>query len=655
MCGVHAGRDPRAGRKVGQLSRDRPTASATSAREATPSLANTLVRWPSTVFCERKSWSAISRFVAPPATRSAISRSRPLSAAEPLAAAEAPLARADAQAEAAELARGLVAVAVRLAHRELPLGEREQLDRPILVAALGQRDPGEHPAARRRHGRGDRLGPLGGLQRERDGAGRIAAVEGDQRAGVEHPRLGQRQAEPGHRRLGALRPVGRRDRIAAGELGAREHAVEPAAPPGLDLRERGQPGRPQLLDAALGLPELEPDHPHVRVRRVGEHALVERGQRGDGLLGCRTRAVDVAELRRRPRLGDEREADRLRVRRQPAGLDRRLGGRERLAEAAEALERLREPDHHLHDELTLPGGSGERDAAPEVARRIGVALAEVLGEPQVVGRGRGGRRAARRAGRRARRRLSRGPRRRAPAGRARTRRSRAAPRRPRRGRRRRCAPPWRPTTASPRSRCRRARRRPARPAARPPRSAARRARGAGVRGQRRGARARSRTPRTPRRGAPAARSPPRGSSRARPGARRAPPPGGRSRPARRRGRRACPAAVPGPRPAAAAGPLPASARRRPARAPTPTGLPPPGPRRPPRRPPARSARRDAPARPARPAAARARRRPARALRAARPRSPPRRRRAARSGGGTRSAAAPPSGAARRARRARRAR
>ena len=47
------------------VARERPTASATSARDDTPSFANTLVRWPSTVFWERNSSSAISRLVAP--------------------------------------------------------------------------------------------------------------------------------------------------------------------------------------------------------------------------------------------------------------------------------------------------------------------------------------------------------------------------------------------------------------------------------------------------------------------------------------------------------------------------------------------------------------------------------------------------------------
>src|SRR5207249_4245072 len=58
--------------------RSRPTASATAAREETPSFANTRLMWLSTVFSERNSSPAISRFVRPSATRSATSRSRPL-------------------------------------------------------------------------------------------------------------------------------------------------------------------------------------------------------------------------------------------------------------------------------------------------------------------------------------------------------------------------------------------------------------------------------------------------------------------------------------------------------------------------------------------------------------------------------------------------
>ena len=68
----------------GQTSaRSRPTASATSARLRTPSLPNSPLMWLSTVFSERNSSAAISLFVRPSATRSATSRSRPLSPPRP--------------------------------------------------------------------------------------------------------------------------------------------------------------------------------------------------------------------------------------------------------------------------------------------------------------------------------------------------------------------------------------------------------------------------------------------------------------------------------------------------------------------------------------------------------------------------------------------
>ena len=92
---------------------------------------------------------------------------------------------------------------------------------------------------------------------------------------MEDPRLGERQLEAANRLLGACQPFRGRGAVAALQLGAREDAVEPAAPPGLDQREVGEAGRPQLLDTAVGLADLEPDHADVGVRRAREHAFVE--------------------------------------------------------------------------------------------------------------------------------------------------------------------------------------------------------------------------------------------------------------------------------------------------------------------------------------------------------------------------------------------
>ena len=69
-----------------------------------------------------------------------------------------------------------------------------------------------------------------------------------------------------------------------------------------------------------------------------------------------------------------------------AGLDRGLGGVERLGEPPADLQRVREADHHRDHELALAGRARDRDAAAQVADRVVVALAEELGEAEVVGR-----------------------------------------------------------------------------------------------------------------------------------------------------------------------------------------------------------------------------------------------------------------------------
>ena len=143
--------------------RERPTASATSARDATPSLAKTLARWPSTVFSARNSRLAISRFVRPSATCSAISRSRRLRCESRAAPVLAPRARAHPVAQPAQRPGRLVAVALRAAGRELILGTGEEAVRGLAVARLRRRDARERPAARRRHGRRDRVRAPGGL------------------------------------------------------------------------------------------------------------------------------------------------------------------------------------------------------------------------------------------------------------------------------------------------------------------------------------------------------------------------------------------------------------------------------------------------------------------------------------------------------------
>ena len=81
------------------------------------------VRWPSTVFSERNSSAPISRFVRPSATQLGDLALAAGERVEALAAAAA-LAGGDALAEAAQLARGLVAVAGGAERGQLGLGAR---------------------------------------------------------------------------------------------------------------------------------------------------------------------------------------------------------------------------------------------------------------------------------------------------------------------------------------------------------------------------------------------------------------------------------------------------------------------------------------------------------------------------------------------------
>ena len=144
----------------------------------------------------------------------------------------------------------------------------------------------------------------------------------------------------------------------------------------------------------------------ARVRTL----LVERGQQRRGLLGRRARMIDVAKLRCRPRLRHEREAQGLRIGTQPGGLDGRLGGVERLAQLNRDA-RAPAPARPSSRRRTArgPAPRANADPAAEVTGRIGVALAEVLGEAEVVRAGRAAERAVRPAVRRVRRRSRCGP------------------------------------------------------------------------------------------------------------------------------------------------------------------------------------------------------------------------------------------------------
>ena len=92
---------------------------------------------------------------------------------------------------------------------------------------------------------------------------------------MEHPRVGERQLQASHRLFAAREPLRGGRAVAALELRAREDGVEPAAPSGLDQGEVRQAGGAELLDAAVGLADLEPHDADVGVRGLREHALVQ--------------------------------------------------------------------------------------------------------------------------------------------------------------------------------------------------------------------------------------------------------------------------------------------------------------------------------------------------------------------------------------------
>ena len=73
-------------------------------------------------------------------------------------------------------------------------------------------------------------------------------------------------------------------------------------------------------------------------------------------------------------------------RRQAGRLDGRLAEVDGLREPALHLERVALHEHHRHEEPSLAGGAGDRDAAVGAARRVVVALEVVLGPAEVVER-----------------------------------------------------------------------------------------------------------------------------------------------------------------------------------------------------------------------------------------------------------------------------
>ena len=119
--------------------------------------------------------------------------------------------------------------------------------------------------------------------------------------------------------------------------------------------------------------------------RPAEHALVQAVQQRHRLGAGGAGAAEFAAQGADPGVGGQREAEHLAVAPQPRALDRRVRGVGGLGQAPADLQRVREPDRHRDHELALAARPRDGDAAAEVADRVVVALAEELGEAQVVG------------------------------------------------------------------------------------------------------------------------------------------------------------------------------------------------------------------------------------------------------------------------------
>ena len=413
-----------------------------------------------------------ARFLRPAATRSAISRSRPLSAPRPCPARSAAGVRR-VPAEPSQLSRRLVAQAVRSARGQLGLCARERARAPLAITVAAQRRP-----ASTRERAAWIVAPTASARAAARFASSAAAASCPSSSAEPAPaRAARRPPRAAARRraatLGPLDPCVGALAASARELRPRERGLQPRTPAGLDARELGRAGDMRLLEASLGPARLEEDHRGMGVRAQRDDAVVEARDQRDSLLRGRVGALEVSGHRRDPALGHQRPRRQLAVAREPRGLDGALGGVERLRQPAADLERVRQPDHHRHDELALPGGARDRDAAAQVADRLVVVLAEELGEAEVVGgleparqrrvgqrvEGRGGLRARRLGGVDVALRVAREAQQRG--------RGHGRERRGRRARRAAVRSHARPRRPSRRSRCRTARRRRARPASAP--------------------------------------------------------------------------------------------------------------------------------------------------------------------------------------------
>ena len=200
-------------------------------------------RWPSTVRTLRNSDSAISRFRRPSATSVAISRSRAVSSgsASPAASVRG-TATGDADAEAPQLRRGLVAVEDGAERVELVVDRLELRDPRVAVASAAV---ARAPSSR---ARAASIGiPTSSAAAAPPSAAASAASpsprgELDRRPGAQRVGVAAADLEAGGGGRGPLGPVGGGLVVAAAERDPGEDLVRARAEPALDPVERRPAG-----------------------------------------------------------------------------------------------------------------------------------------------------------------------------------------------------------------------------------------------------------------------------------------------------------------------------------------------------------------------------------------------------------------------------
>ena len=316
-----------------------------------------LRRWASIVRGLSTSCSAISRFVRPAATSSAICCSRAVSGPR------AGLARGaqHAVAEAAQLAHRLVAAADRAEAVERGLGGRERLDGGAPVAGRGQRPPFGEPCAGRGE-RGARRAPRGRRGRRlRARPARAAPPSGRRR----RPRSGRGSGAPRWAPPAAARAAVGAPRAAAADIAGARAAPRPGRRP-LPARSAGRTRHrppsavPQRRGAGSALPAASERRTEAPARLAGG---VHVGGSCRAAPPPRPRAARPATSPAASRavesaLWAHRSMRGLPARR--AQLEPLLGGGDRLADAAELDQRRHGLDRQHEQDALAAGALGDR-------------------------------------------------------------------------------------------------------------------------------------------------------------------------------------------------------------------------------------------------------------------------------------------------------